>query len=327
MEMVKNLISIIIPVKNRASLIGYTLNSIFAQTYKSFEIILVNDASTDNLEEALKPFMEHILLVQNEGKGPGAARNTGLKYAGGDFIKFFDSDDLMSENTLDIQLQVLLSSGKSYITSPYIYATERNQIWYSEPEIILNYYPMVTTKPLSHWMILGLFIPIPSMLFQKVFLEKTGFWPEDIITSEDWLYLWRIAQLEEFPAHTDQTVFIYRLHGDQSTGNHLDTLTRDQEKFRILRTIDKTLFGNEKYSWLDRKMFRMKYYQMATVTKDDSFRNELIQAAGKGSSVLWFYYKIKMKLGRIKTKTDWQPMHGVSNQKTIVQKYLNYFNL
>ncbi|HSY60307.1 MAG TPA: glycosyltransferase family 2 protein [Cytophaga sp.] len=325
--MVKNLISIIIPVKNRASLIGYTLNSIFAQTYKSFEIILVNDASTDNLEEALKPFMEHILLVQNEGKGPGAARNTGLKYAGGDFIKFFDSDDLMSENTLDIQLQVLLSSGKSYITSPYIYATERNQIWYSEPEIILNYYPMVTTKPLSHWMILGLFIPIPSMLFQKVFLEKTGFWPEDIITSEDWLYLWRIAQLEEFPAHTDQTVFIYRLHGDQSTGNHLDTLTRDQEKFRILRTIDKTLFGNEKYSWLDRKMFRMKYYQMATVTKDDSFRNELIQAAGKGSSVLWFYYKIKMKLGRIKTKTDWQPMHGVSNQKTIVQKYLNYFNL
>jgi glycosyltransferase involved in cell wall biosynthesis len=326
MEIVKNLISIIIPVKNRASLIGYTLNSIFAQTYKLFEIILVNDASTDNLEEALKPFMSNIILIQNEGRGPGSARNTGLKHASGDFVKFFDSDDLMSENSLEIQLQILVSSDKSYITSPYIYATERNHIWYSEPEIILNYYPKATTKPLSHWMIGGLFIPIPSMLFRKDFLDQVGLWPEDIITSEDWLYLWRIAQLEEFPAHTDQTVFIYRLHGDQSTGDHLDALTRDQEKFRILKIIDKTLFGNEKYSWLDRKMFRIKYYQMATVTKDDSFRSELIHAAGKGTSVFWLYYKIKMKFGRMKTKSDWQPMHGVSNEKVIVQKYLNYFN-
>ena len=326
MEIIKNVISIIIPVKNRASLISYTLDSIFKQTYTSFEIILVNDASTDDLEEALKPFAGRIHLIQNEGRGPGAARNTGLKYATGEYVKFFDSDDLMSANSLDVQLQTLLASDKPYVTSPYIYARERNHIWYGDPEIILNYFPDVSKKALSHWMIWGLFIPIPAMLFKKTFLDQVGPWPEDIITSEDWLYLWRIAQLEELPAHTNETVFIYRLHGNQSTGNHSDTLTRDQEKFKILTGIEKTLEGNKKYSWWNKKIFRVKYYQMATVTQDKIFREILLNASGKGMPLLWLYYKVCMKLGRMKTKTDWQPMHGVCRDKAVVHAYLNYFN-
>lgn len=326
MTMIENVVSIIIPVKNRASLIGYTLNSIFAQTHTAVDVVVVNDASTDNLEEALQPFQDRVCLVQNEGSGPGAARNTGLKYAKGSFVKFFDSDDLMSANSIEIQLETLLLNGKPYVTSPYIYAKEYDHIWHSEPAIILNYLPAVTTKPLSQWMILGLFIPIPAMLFRKTFLDQVGLWPEHIITSEDWLYLWRIAQLEEFPAHTNQTVFIYRLHGNQSTGNHLDTLTRDKEKFTILKSAETMLDGNKKYSWWDRKVFLIKYYQMATVTKDETLRNALLHAAGKGMLLFWIYDKIRMKLGRMKTKTDWQPMHGVCSKKEVVQTYLNYFN-
>ena len=82
--------SIVIPTYNRASLIPATLQSVFQQTFTDYEIIIINDGSTDNTQDVLKPFLSRITYVNQNNQGPGAARNTGIDIAKGEYITFLD---------------------------------------------------------------------------------------------------------------------------------------------------------------------------------------------------------------------------------------------
>jgi len=315
-------ISVIIPVKNRAGLVGQTLDSILNQTLKPFEIILVDDDSTDELADTLLPYGDSIICIKNKGKGPGAARNTGFERATGEFIKFFDSDDLMTSTSLYEQAKVLIQTNKNFVTSPYIYAEYINGTWKSPENIILNYRSFPQTHSLQYWMIWGLFIPIPSMLFRKGFLDQIGPWPTNIVTSEDWIHLWNITKFEPFPAHTNACAFIYRLHTYQSTGANMDNLERDKEKFCILEQTYKGSMQSSAFTWFDRLIFKTKFYQMASVTKDELFKNKLLEAAGMGQWMVWNYFRLKMKIGRNKTESNWQPMHGISKDEKVLSSFL-----
>ena len=89
------LISVIIPIHNRAHEIGRALESVRAQLYPNLEIIIVDDGSDDDLKGSLAPFpnLPITLLHRKIRQGAGAARNTGIKASRGDYIAFLDSDD------------------------------------------------------------------------------------------------------------------------------------------------------------------------------------------------------------------------------------------
>ena len=89
------LVSVIIPAYNAAGFIGDTLNSVFAQTYSNYEVILVNDGSpdTDELEKVIEPFRDRLIYLEQENKGPSAARNNAIRKARGELVAFLDSDD------------------------------------------------------------------------------------------------------------------------------------------------------------------------------------------------------------------------------------------
>ena len=94
-------ISVIIPIYNSSQTLERTINSVITQTYKNLEIILVNDGSTDDSIEICKKYAEkdnRIIIVNQENKGVGEARNHGIDISTGDFISFVDSDDTMDEN-------------------------------------------------------------------------------------------------------------------------------------------------------------------------------------------------------------------------------------
>lgn len=100
-------VSVIIPVFNRAGVIGAALRSVFAQTFRDFEVIVVDDASHDDLKAALQPFMGDPclrLVRQLENGGVSAARNRGMEEARGRFIAFLDSDDLWLPEKLAAQV-------------------------------------------------------------------------------------------------------------------------------------------------------------------------------------------------------------------------------
>ena len=106
MSQIAPTVSVVIPTYNRAHMIGDTLNSVLAQTYRNFEIIVVDDGSTDNTPEVLTYYGSPVHYVRCENRGKSAARNTGIRVARGDYIAFLDSDDLWLPNKLQAQMDV-----------------------------------------------------------------------------------------------------------------------------------------------------------------------------------------------------------------------------
>lgn len=103
------LVSIIIPVYNRADRVAATLDSLLAQTYSHFEIILVDDGSTDRSAEVIAPYLNSRLrYIKQDNAGAPAARNHGFRLSQGELIVFFDSDDLMLPSRLEEQVKAIV---------------------------------------------------------------------------------------------------------------------------------------------------------------------------------------------------------------------------
>jgi glycosyltransferase involved in cell wall biosynthesis len=109
-------VSVIIPAYQAARHIGETLDSVLHQTFKAYEIIVVNDGSpdTDDLERVLAPFGDRVIYLKRENGGPAAARNTGIRAARGEYLAFLDSDDLYLPEHLQEQLGFMKSGGYDF---------------------------------------------------------------------------------------------------------------------------------------------------------------------------------------------------------------------
>jgi glycosyltransferase involved in cell wall biosynthesis len=94
--------SVIIPTYNRAETILESLDSVFAQTRPADQILVIDDGSSDNTAEVIRPVMDRITYIPQENGGVSVARNTGLQHATGDWITFLDSDDLWDPERLAI---------------------------------------------------------------------------------------------------------------------------------------------------------------------------------------------------------------------------------
>ena len=127
------LVSIIIPAYNAAQTIVKTLDSVFAQTYKNLEVIVVNDGSTDDTLAVLKNYPNSINVVSTENKGVSHARNLGFKYSKGDYIQYLDADDLLMSEKIEIQVQALTTQNADVAYGDWQkFKAENNQITITE---------------------------------------------------------------------------------------------------------------------------------------------------------------------------------------------------
>jgi glycosyltransferase involved in cell wall biosynthesis len=101
------MVSIIVPVYNGAEFIGESLESIFAQTYKEYRIVVIDDGSTDNTHEAVAKFGQSVNYQYQPNAGAGAARNRGVELADDEFIAFLDADDCWTPDKLEKQISIL----------------------------------------------------------------------------------------------------------------------------------------------------------------------------------------------------------------------------
>jgi glycosyltransferase involved in cell wall biosynthesis len=119
------MISIIIPSYNSEKSICRALNSIINQTYNNFEIIIVDDGSTDNTKELIKSFLENKTVqytyIYQKNSGPSSARNNGVINAKGEYIAFLDSDDEWHPQKLEIQIKVIEENNLTFLASTYQY--------------------------------------------------------------------------------------------------------------------------------------------------------------------------------------------------------------
>lgn len=103
------LVSVVIPAYRAAQSIATTLDSVLAQTFQDFEIIVVNDGSPDRdeLEKVLAPYQDRIIYLHQDNQGPAGARNTGIRAARGEYVALLDADDLWEREHLAAQFAVL----------------------------------------------------------------------------------------------------------------------------------------------------------------------------------------------------------------------------
>lgn len=117
-----DLVSIIMPSYNTASLIAESIQSVLAQTYKNWELLIVDDCSTDNTDDAVQPYLvdERIRYIRNEkNSGAAVSRNRALREAKGKWIAFLDSDDLWKAEKLEKQINFMEKNGYHFSYTNY----------------------------------------------------------------------------------------------------------------------------------------------------------------------------------------------------------------
>ena len=107
-------VSVIVPTFNRSKLVVNAIQSVLCQTYQDYEIIVVDDGSTDDTEEALTPYMDRIQYVYQANLGASAAQNRGVQLARGKWISILASDDLWLPTKLEAQLNAVAILGKDF---------------------------------------------------------------------------------------------------------------------------------------------------------------------------------------------------------------------
>lgn len=177
-------VSVIIPAYNRADTITRAIKSVLAQTYEDFEIIVVDDGSTDQTCEVVQQIGDwRIRLIRHSSnQGAAAARNTGMKAAGGKYIALLDSDDEWLLNKLEIQLKAIVQAGpdqKACYT-----AFERIDQRFGR----IIYIPkFIDRKKLF----LACDVPPSTLLFEQSVLDKIGYMDTSFIRYEDWDWILR----------------------------------------------------------------------------------------------------------------------------------------
>jgi glycosyltransferase involved in cell wall biosynthesis len=102
------LVSVVIPTYNRLDILNDTLESVFSQSFSDFEVIVIDDGSTESLDPLVKQYEDRVTFIRLPHSGlPSIARNCGIRNARGQYIAFLDSDDLWLNEKLKIQVQVL----------------------------------------------------------------------------------------------------------------------------------------------------------------------------------------------------------------------------
>ena len=119
----------IIPTFNREPFLKRAINSVLNQTYKEFDLIIIDDGSTDSTAELIRPCNKRLKYIYQENKGPAGARNRGVKESKAEFICFLDSDDWWDKDKLAIQLKAMREN-------PEYLISHTQEIWYKNGQLL-----------------------------------------------------------------------------------------------------------------------------------------------------------------------------------------------
>ena len=198
------LISVIIPVFNRAHVIGRSVGSICAQSYRNLDIVVVDDCSTDNIEDAVAALGDvRVRLIRRQRNGgAAAARNTGLAEARGKLIAFQDSDDVSLVDRLEREVALLKSLSADHVG---VYSAAITHVDTSEADRArakARTQPPVDRSPLSGDLeqatLEGNFIDMPTMLLRCEAALAAGPFDEQLRNNEDWDFTLRLTRLGPF---------------------------------------------------------------------------------------------------------------------------------
>lgn len=229
-------ISVIIPTYNRADLLPRAINSVLNQTFQDFELIIVDDGSTDNTKQVVQEFQNKDSRIkyiwQENSGGPAGPRNIGIRHSEGEYIAFLDSDDEWLLEKLEKQLKLFKNSKKKnlgFVGCNALIVNEKTGIkkkyntpTYHNDEIFFK-------KLLENNFIYS----VGSLMIRKEVFNNIGLYDESLTTGEDWDLILRIAQKYSFD-FIPKSLFIHHFHSSASLTNNVSVVIWDKNLRRIL---------------------------------------------------------------------------------------------
>ncbi len=203
------LISVVIPTKDRASLVKRAVDSVLGQSFEDFQLIVVDDGSSDNTPELLLELYPTITLIEQQNKGVANARNAGVNASSGELIAFLDSDDQWAPLKLEKQVEVFKKKG-----NPYICHTDEIWIWNGK-EINQKSYHKKQGGFFFERCLERCLISPSSVIISRDIFETVGLFDESMPAGEDYDLWLRIGAFYEISYIPEKLVIKYGGHNGQ----------------------------------------------------------------------------------------------------------------
>lgn len=262
------LVSVVIPTYNRAEQVLKAINSVLKQSYSDFEVLVCDDGSTDDTEERIRAIDDsRVRYLKQENKGPGAARNLGLKNAKGDLIAFLDSDDFWTPEHLEVcaeffelypeagmvytQNEIVFSSDSR--RKPEHYSYERREIPYIERkkgfwlynELMFDYY------------LKDCISATPCTVVKKGVFDEIGLFNEEMSSGQDWNMWIRVSNKFKIGVVRKPTVKV--LAQADSVSESVTRIKLAKNKYNNYNDVKKScILNKEQEEFVDKRISELK---------------------------------------------------------------------
>ena len=278
------LISVIIPLYNKEKTIFKTIQTVLSQTFQNYEIIIIDDGSTDNSASIIKGINnDRIKLYQTQNQGVSASRNYGIELSNGKYLFFLDADDIIYNNCLDVLYKGFIQfPHANIICGNYLYITKDNKYTASNhlKGYVSNNYKEIYTNTIS--------LRVGVLLFKKEVFANQKFC--DYISVHEDTQLWLKLLNNNIIAYIPTIVHEYHTEYSELSIKPIDikkefayyiNLNENLEKY------EKRILGNNLVCSIINRILK-KDYKTATMLLKKNFKHL--------PYLLFIYYKRKIKL-------------------------------
>jgi glycosyltransferase involved in cell wall biosynthesis len=290
-------VSVVIPVYNGEAHIGEALHSVFGQTYHDYEVIVVNDGSTDHTEETLRPYRSRIRYVCQDNGDVSKARNTGILHATGQYIAFLDQDDLWLPTKLEKHVAAFARTDQPGVVFSHVdkvsssaieeaLSRGRPGLGRSSRRRKASALRAVNGDFLDELLQRCMLLPSAVTVRRSLFVE-VGLFDERLRVCGDWDMWLRIALAGHTFSFVDEVLALYRVHSKNTS--------KDAEKMRAdrLRVLDKFFEQSDLpqgYARLRSRAYARAYVASAhpyyNAREYTKFREDVRQALRSDATVL-----------------------------------------
>lgn len=277
-------VSIIIPTFNRAHLILQTLESIKKQTHTDWECLIIDDGSTDDTQKVLQDYMaddprfRYHLRPQTLKKGPNSCRNYGFSLSKGQYVKWFDSDDILLPEALARQVSLFDEKTDAVVS--------KLQLFDFEKEKIIRESEIRSQKTIEDYFTGKIAFYISGALWRKEFLMRQPLWfDEEISNLDDWDFNLRMLYGNPAIVYDENVIIRYRIH-PESLSQEINKLNFDE--------IVSEIKAREKHLHLLKKQ---RYVAISAVKKytKDRYKNILRASLLQKSRYTGYFLQILLK--------------------------------
>ena len=300
-------ISVILPVFNSEEFIGKAIESVLAQTFEDFELIIVNDGSTDSSKDIIDSFIDdRIRIISQSNQGPGAARNNALKMAQGSYVMYLDSDDWFCPDALEVAYSEITKYDSDFTFFKMInYDGERyyENDWF-ELKTLQVFENKVFNPRETPGSIFDLSVGVCQKIYNRFFLERIDArFPEGIFF-EDMPFFYYVFLKAERISIVNRHLYVRRKHTSSITNvvdeKFFDTVPAGQELMRIF--IENGWYDAYKYDLLAYKINGPRFALRDMPLKYKSHMFDLIKNDYEAIKSTKYYVDFLDQLGPVKKK-------------------------